>query len=198
VQVAMRLRRSSDSAQGSLRRSGAAGPRRGIAVQPSWRAAPTRLRGEAGELRLERPGCESASPVGPEGAGSLPGVTPRAGRDPTCHRLMGASMRRSNVAVSWDNVTMTLAGRVPAGSHRMNDTPPELAQKSRQVPLSRSGEERPKMGSSPHATALALVRASVLARAGVAGRRAPRAGPGLLRPRVRRGRSRQDRGPRPD
>lgn len=56
----------------------------------------------------------------------------------------------------------------------MNDTPPEIAQKYRQMLLARSAEERLKMGSSMNATARALVRASVLARD-------PQASPGAVR-----------------
>lgn len=44
----------------------------------------------------------------------------------------------------------------------MNDTDPQVEQKFLSVLLSRSGEERLKMGCSMHATAQALVRASVL------------------------------------
>ncbi|MBI4635368.1 MAG: hypothetical protein HY727_03370 [Candidatus Rokubacteria bacterium] len=46
----------------------------------------------------------------------------------------------------------------------MNDTPPEVDRKYRELLLERSGEARLKMGCSMHATAQALVRASVLAR----------------------------------
>jgi hypothetical protein len=46
----------------------------------------------------------------------------------------------------------------------MTDTRPEIAEMYRGMLLSRSGEERLKMGSSMNATARALVRASVLAR----------------------------------
>ncbi len=45
----------------------------------------------------------------------------------------------------------------------MTDTRPEAARKYREMLLGRSREERLKMGSSMHATARALVRASVLA-----------------------------------
>ena len=44
----------------------------------------------------------------------------------------------------------------------MNDTSPEIEQKYQEMLLQRSGEERLKMGCSMHATAQALVRASVL------------------------------------
>jgi hypothetical protein len=44
----------------------------------------------------------------------------------------------------------------------MNDTPPEIEQKFIAILMERSGEERLKMGCSMHATAQALVRASVL------------------------------------
>jgi len=44
----------------------------------------------------------------------------------------------------------------------MNDTSPEVKQIFRRMLLQRSGEERLKMGCSMHATAQALVRASVL------------------------------------
>jgi len=46
----------------------------------------------------------------------------------------------------------------------MTDTRPEVARRYRELLLSRSGEERLRMGGSMHATARALVRASVLAR----------------------------------
>jgi hypothetical protein len=46
----------------------------------------------------------------------------------------------------------------------MSDTRPEVAEQYRRLLLSRSGEERLKMGSSMHATARALIRASVLER----------------------------------
>ena len=46
----------------------------------------------------------------------------------------------------------------------MNDTRPEIADLYRRLLMSRSGEERLKMGSSMNATARALIRASVLAR----------------------------------
>ena len=45
----------------------------------------------------------------------------------------------------------------------MKDTRPEIEQKYRAMLLARSGEERLKIGCSMHATAQALVRASVLA-----------------------------------
>ena len=44
----------------------------------------------------------------------------------------------------------------------MSDTPPEIEQRYRLMLLQRSGEERLKMGCSMHATAQALVRASIL------------------------------------
>jgi len=44
----------------------------------------------------------------------------------------------------------------------MNDTPSEIEQKYLEMLMERSGEERLKMGCSMHATAQALVRASVL------------------------------------
>ncbi len=44
----------------------------------------------------------------------------------------------------------------------MSDTPPDVARRYRDLLLQRSGEERLKMGCSMHATAQALVRASVL------------------------------------
>lgn len=44
----------------------------------------------------------------------------------------------------------------------MSDTSPEVERKFREMLLQRSGEERLKMGCSMHATAQALVRASVL------------------------------------
>ena len=44
----------------------------------------------------------------------------------------------------------------------MNDTSPEVERIFRRMLLQRSGEERLKMGCSMHATAQALVRASVL------------------------------------
>ena len=56
----------------------------------------------------------------------------------------------------------------------MSDTRPEIAERYRRMLLSRSGAERLKMGSSMHATAVALVRASVLARD-------PQASPGAVR-----------------
>jgi len=43
----------------------------------------------------------------------------------------------------------------------MNDTDPEVEQKFIAMLMERSGEERLKMGCSMHATAQALVRASV-------------------------------------
>lgn len=56
----------------------------------------------------------------------------------------------------------------------MNDTRPEMAEKYRQMLLTRSGGERLRMGSSMSATARALIRASVLARD-------PQASPGVVR-----------------
>ncbi|MFQ5829866.1 MAG: hypothetical protein ACE5JD_12020 [Candidatus Methylomirabilia bacterium] len=47
----------------------------------------------------------------------------------------------------------------------MTDTSPEVERNFRDLLLQRSGEERLKMGCSMHATAVALVRASVLAKA---------------------------------
>ncbi len=44
----------------------------------------------------------------------------------------------------------------------MSDTSPEVARRYRELLLQRSGEERLKMGSSMHAAAKALVRASIL------------------------------------
>jgi hypothetical protein len=44
----------------------------------------------------------------------------------------------------------------------MSDTPPEIERQYRLMLLQRSGEERLKMGCSMHATAKALVRASIL------------------------------------
>ena len=44
----------------------------------------------------------------------------------------------------------------------MSDTSPEVARKFREMLLHCSGEERLKTGCSMHATAVALVRASVL------------------------------------
>lgn len=44
----------------------------------------------------------------------------------------------------------------------MNDTTPEIERKYQELLLQRSGEERLKMWCSMHATAQALVRASVL------------------------------------
>ena len=46
----------------------------------------------------------------------------------------------------------------------MKDTRLEIEQKYRELLLARSGEERLRIGCSMHATAQALVRASVLAR----------------------------------
>ncbi len=46
----------------------------------------------------------------------------------------------------------------------MTDTPPEVERRYRELLLRRSGEERLRMGCSMHATAQALVRASVLER----------------------------------
>ncbi len=54
------------------------------------------------------------------------------------------------------------------------DTPPEIERRYRELLLQRSGEERLRMGCSMHATAQALVRASVLDRD-------PRASPATLR-----------------
>jgi squalene cyclase len=45
----------------------------------------------------------------------------------------------------------------------MTDTGPEVARRYRELLLARSGQERLRMGGSMHATARALVRASVLA-----------------------------------
>lgn len=56
----------------------------------------------------------------------------------------------------------------------MTDTPPEVQRRYRELLLRRSGEDRLRMGCSMHATAQALVRASVLARD-------PEASPMLLR-----------------
>lgn len=50
---------------------------------------------------------------------------------------------------------------VPPGA-RIGDTLPEVARRYRELLLRRSGEERLKMGCSMHATAKALVRASIL------------------------------------
>ena len=44
----------------------------------------------------------------------------------------------------------------------MNDTPPDVARRYRELLLRRSGEERLKMGCSMHAAARALVIASVV------------------------------------
>ena len=44
----------------------------------------------------------------------------------------------------------------------MKDTPPAIERKFRQMLMERSGAERLKMGCSMHATAQALVRASIL------------------------------------
>jgi hypothetical protein len=57
---------------------------------------------------------------------------------------------------------LSLDGPVP-GSDRNSDTAAEAAEQGRRLVLRRSGEKRLTMGSSMHATALALVRASVLA-----------------------------------
>ena len=46
----------------------------------------------------------------------------------------------------------------------MRDTPPDIERQYRVMLLQRSGEERVKMGCSMHATAHALVKASVLAK----------------------------------
>jgi hypothetical protein len=43
----------------------------------------------------------------------------------------------------------------------VNDTPPDIERQYREMLLQRSGEERLKMGCSMHATAQALVRASM-------------------------------------
>jgi len=56
----------------------------------------------------------------------------------------------------------------------MRDTSPEVEQKFRDLLLQRSGEERLKMGCSMHATAQALVRASIL-------EKDPHASPATLR-----------------
>ena len=56
----------------------------------------------------------------------------------------------------------------------MNDTTPEIERKYREMLLQRSGEDRLKMGCSMHATAQALVRASVL-------EKDPRASPADMR-----------------
>ncbi|MBI1893418.1 MAG: hypothetical protein HYS14_04835 [Candidatus Rokubacteria bacterium] len=56
----------------------------------------------------------------------------------------------------------------------MNGTSPEIERKFREMLLQRSGEERLRMGCSMHATARALVRASVLAKD-------PQASPATLR-----------------
>ena len=56
----------------------------------------------------------------------------------------------------------------------MRDTSPEVERKFRDLVLQRSGEERLKMGCSMHATARALVRASVL-------EKDPHASPATLR-----------------
>jgi len=56
----------------------------------------------------------------------------------------------------------------------MNDTSPEVGRAFREMLLQRSGEERLKMGCSMHATARALVRASVL-------EKDPNASPATLR-----------------
>jgi hypothetical protein len=49
-----------------------------------------------------------------------------------------------------------------SGSDSVNDTPPDINRRHREMLLQRSGEERLKMGCSMHATANAFVRASVL------------------------------------
>lgn len=59
-------------------------------------------------------------------------------------------------------------------SERMRDTPPEIERRYRDLLLQRSGEERLEMGCSMHATAKALVRASIL-------ETDPRVSPGGLR-----------------
>ena len=56
----------------------------------------------------------------------------------------------------------------------MNDTAPEIEQRFLAMLLQRSGEERLKMGCSMHATAQALVKASVL-------QKDPQASPATLR-----------------
>lgn len=56
----------------------------------------------------------------------------------------------------------------------MTDTSPEVDRTFREMLLQRSGEERLKMGCSMHATAQALVRASVL-------EKDPQASPATLR-----------------
>lgn len=56
----------------------------------------------------------------------------------------------------------------------MNDTSPEIERMYREMLLQRSGEERLKMGCSMHATARALVMASVL-------EKDPQASPATLR-----------------
>jgi hypothetical protein len=56
----------------------------------------------------------------------------------------------------------------------MNDTSPEIERKYQEMLLQRSGEERLKMGCSMHATAQALVRASIL-------EKDPDASPAMLR-----------------
>jgi hypothetical protein len=56
----------------------------------------------------------------------------------------------------------------------MRDTSPEMEQQYRVMLLQRSGVERLKMGCSMHATAQALVRASIL-------EKDPHASPGALR-----------------
>jgi hypothetical protein len=56
----------------------------------------------------------------------------------------------------------------------MNDTTPKIEQRFLAMLLQRSGEERLKMGCSMHATAQALVKASVL-------QKDPQASPATLR-----------------
>mgnify|MGYP001606779573 FL=1 len=56
----------------------------------------------------------------------------------------------------------------------MSDTSPEVERTFREMLLQRSGEERLRMGCSMHATAQALVRASVL-------EKYPQASPATLR-----------------
>jgi len=56
----------------------------------------------------------------------------------------------------------------------MKSTAPEIERRYREILLQRSGEERLKIGCSMHATAAALVRASVLAKA-------PAASPAAMR-----------------
>jgi len=76
----------------------------------------------------------------------------------------------------------------------MNDTLAEIERKHLAMLLERSGEERLKMGCSMHATAQALVRASVLENNPPGIARRPAAGPlpPLLRPRIRRRHATED------